>query len=311
MSTDHDDVGIGSFACVHGDVVAKPEEIPDFEALWQAASPGTDFAGMGCGTYRRMSGPVEAYVVDAVRATLQDADVAPRDVDHMVFATSDPTLALLPPDLAVRVLDEVGATGCVPHLLSLQRCCSSLTALRHGRLLFDDPDVTDVVLVGLDFTPDDRERVRSYALFGDAVSSCLLTRRGPGLVRLVASAVRVDPDGLRGRDTFVSRRKAIDEALSAVLRAGDRRLPDIAAVFTANLYRPLTSFNATVAGLRPDQMHFVDALAAYGHCGNADWMINLADHHARSGIRSGGTYVAQSLAQGFVACALLEGSRRP
>jgi 3-oxoacyl-[acyl-carrier-protein] synthase III len=306
--TGHDEVGIGWFACAFGDVECKPENIPDFDALWQTVSFGTDFAEMGCTTYRKMSGPVEEYVVDAVRRTLQDASVSAADIDDLVFATSDPTLALLPSDFAGRVLIALGLDDCVPHVLSFQRCCSSLTALRHGRQLFADPGVTHVLVVALDFVLHDRDRVRSYAMFGDAVVSCLLTRHDPGLLRLVSSAVHVDRDGLRGQDSFISRKNVADRTLSAVLRAGRRQSAQITKVFAANLHKPLTLFNATSVGLRPDTLHFADTLAAYGHCGNADWMINLADYHDRFGIRSGETYLAQSLAPGFYACGLLEGS---
>ena len=129
-------------------------------------------------------------------------------------------------------------------------------------------------------------------------------------MRLVSCAVKVDPDGLRGRDSFISRKNVADRTLAAVLRAGDRQLGQIAKVFAANLHKPLTLFNGTSVGLLPDTLHFVETLAAYGHCGNADWMINLIDYHERFGIRSGDTYLAQSLAPGFYACGLFEGSAR-
>ena len=304
----NEDIRIGSFACAFGDVECKPENIPDFEALWETVSFGTDFAEMGCTTYRKMSGPVQDYVVDAVRRSLQGAGATAADVDHLVFATSDPTLPLLPSEFAGQVLLALDMDNCVPHVVSFQRCCSSLTALRHAERLFADPDVTHVVVVALDFMPEDRDRVRSYAMFGDAVASCLLTRTGPSLVRLLSSAVKVDPEGLRGRDTFVSRQNVANRTLSAVLRAGGRRPGQLTKVFAANLHKPLTLFNATSVGLRPDTLHFADTLAAYGHCGNADWMINLVDYHERFGIRAGETYLAQSLAPGFYACGLFEGS---
>jgi 3-oxoacyl-[acyl-carrier-protein] synthase III len=307
MISDHKDIGIGSFACAFGDEECKPENIPDFDVLWETASFGTDFAEMGCTTYRKMSGPVEDYVVDAVRRTLRDAGASATDIDHLVFATSDPTLAMLPSDFAARMLLALGLDDCVPHVVSFQRCCSSLTALRHGQELFSDPEVTHVVVVAVDFMPHDRDRVRSYAIFGDAAVSCLLTRHHPGLVSLVSSAVKVDPDGLRGRDSFASRKNVADRTLAAVLRAGGRRQEQIAKVFAANLHKPLTLFNATSVGLRPETLHFADTLAAYGHCGNADWMINLVDYHERFGIRSGEAYLAQSLAPGFYACGLFEG----
>ena len=309
MTPDHDEVGIGAFASAFGDQECKPENIPDFDALWRAVSPpGADFATMGCTTYRRMSGPITEYVVDAVRRSLQSAGVSPADVDHIVFATSDPALGRLPAEFAIDVLGAVGLEDCVPHMLSFQRCCSSITALRHARQLFADPDVGNVVVVGLDFTPDDRERIRMYAVFGDAAVSCLLSRRDPGLVRLLSSAIYVDDEGLRGRDTFVSRQKVADRDLSAALTASGRRLDQITKVFPANLHQPLTLFNATAAGLRVDTLHYTETLAAYAHCGNCDWMINLSDYHEKSGIVPGRTYLAQSSANGFYACAVLEGS---
>jgi 3-oxoacyl-[acyl-carrier-protein] synthase III len=311
MTPDHDDVGIRSFACVLGDTECKPENIPDFGDLWEAAAPCTDFTDMGCATYRKMSGPVQTYVVDAVRRTLQQAGVAPEEIDHIVFATSDLTLSRLPDGFAIRVLEAAGLTGCVPHLLSFQRCCSSLTALQHGRQLFSDPDVSHVVVVALDFTPDDRDRVRPYAIFGDATASCLLTGREPGLVRLVSSAIGMDQDGLRGHDSFASRKKAADRALASVLRASGRQRAQITKVFPTNLHQPLVLFNATAMGIGPDKVHFTDTLRAYGHCGNCDWLINLADYHDRFGIRPGQIYLAQSLAQGFCGLGLLEGSPRP
>jgi 3-oxoacyl-[acyl-carrier-protein] synthase III len=306
-----EEVGIRSFACAFGDVEWKPESIPEFDALWQTVSFGTDYAAMGTATVRTMSAPVEDYVVDAVRRTLQGGGVSAPDIDHIVFATSDPTLALLPSDFAVRVLVALGMLECVPHMVSFQRCCTSLTALRFSHQLFSDPTVTQVVLVALDFTPQDRDRVQPYALFGDAAVSCLLTRSDPGLIRMVTSAVQVDPDGLQGRDSFVSRKKVADRTLSAVLDASGRQLHQIAKVFPANLYKPLALFTATSVGLRPEAVHFTDTLSAYGHCGNADWMINLVDYHDRFGIRAGETYLAQSLAPGFYGCAVLQGSPAP
>ena len=310
MNSDHKVIGIGSFASVFGDVVCKPENIPDFETLWETVSFGTDFAEMGCTTYRKMSGPALDYVVEAVRRSLRDAGTTPADVGHLVFATSDPTLALLPSSFAGDVLLALGMDTCVPHLVSYQRCCSSLTALQHGERLFADPDVTHVVVVALDFVPEDRDRVRSYAMFGDAAVSCVLTRDDPGLLRLLSSAVKTDPAGLRGNDTFISRKNVADRTLSAVFRAGGHRPAELTKVFAANLHKPLTVFNATSVGLPPDKLHFAGTLAEYGHCGNADWMINLIDYHERSGVRAGEKYLAQSLAPGFYACGLLEGSAR-
>ncbi|WP_116210658.1 hypothetical protein [Streptomyces olivoreticuli] len=308
VSTDHSGIGIGSFACIWGEQQRTPYDIPDFERLWRERSSDADFSSMGCETFRTMTAPVEEYVIEAVRRTLADGSVSPEDVDHILFTTSDGRLASLGGDFTTRVLDALGLVDCVPMMLSFQQCCSSLTALRQGyELLLRDPDVRNVVLVSLDFTPDDSDRVRSFALFGDAVASCLIARGGQGLVRLLASAVRVDHEGLLGRESFVSRQKAAQSALAKVAADSGRRLADVTKVFPTNLYTPITLFNSTIAGLQRDRLHFARTLAAYGHCGNSDWMINLVDHHGDTGIRPGETHLAVSSAPGFFACGLLEG----
>ncbi|MGW7612389.1 hypothetical protein ACWGKW_35060 [Streptomyces sp. NPDC054766] len=308
MATEHEGVGIGSFACAFGDLERKPEDIADFEALWQAESPDTEFAAMGCGTFRTMSGPVDDYVLEAVRQTLRDGSVQPEDVDRIVFATSDVRLGALGPDFAVRVLDALGLVNCVPAVVSFQQCCSSLTALRQAWELFSDDEVNNVVLVSLDFVPEDSGRVRSFALFSDAVVSCLVSRGGAGLLKLASTAVGVDHAGLLGRDSFMSRQKVARDSLARVFQRADRRLEDVTKVFPTNLYAPVTLFNSAIAGLDRESLHFAGTLSAYGHCGNSDWMVNLADYHSRVGIRPGETYLAQSSAPGFFACGLLVGT---
>jgi 3-oxoacyl-[acyl-carrier-protein] synthase III len=306
MSVDREYVGIGSFACAFGDLEHGPEDIADFDGLWEAQSNGQGFAAMGSAAFRKMTAPVEQYVVDALRRTLQGAETAAADVDHLVFATSDARLASLPPDFAVRTLDALGLVNCVPHLLSYQQCCSSLTALRYSRQLLADPGVTDVLLVALDFTPEDRDRVTSFALFSDAAAGCLLSRRRPGPFRLMSSAVHADPEGLAGRDSFASRQKVAQTVLSDVFDAAGRRLDEVAKVFPANLFQPVTQFNAMAAGIRPDRLHFADTLSRFGHCGNCDWMINLIDYQGSNSLSPGELYLAQSSAPGFYAAALLE-----
>ncbi|MCK7624973.1 hypothetical protein MUU72_17980 [Streptomyces sp. RS10V-4] len=307
MTSAQDRVSIGSFACAFGDRERTPHDIPDFEALWRAESPDTDFGAMGCGTFRTMSGPVTAYATAALRQTLHVHAVPASAVDHVVFATSDAVLGALGRDAVVEILTAAGLTDSVPVLVSGRQCCSSLAALAHGWSLFADPETTNVVLVSLDFTPDDRARVRSFALFSDAVASCLISREHPGDVRLLASAAGTDPAGLAGEDSFASRQQVARAALTKVLRAGGRRLDEVAKVFPTNLYQPVTQFSAMAAGIDREKLHFTETLRAYGHCGNADWLINLADYRQRRGLRPGETYLAQSSAPGFSASALLAG----
>jgi 3-oxoacyl-[acyl-carrier-protein] synthase III len=302
-----DDVGIGSFVCSFGDLPGRAEDIPGFDAIWDSVSPNSDLPTMGCGSFTRMSGPVEAYVVDCVKRALADHATPAADVDHLVVATTDACLGLLGRDFTTTVLGSVGMVNCMPVVLSGQQCCGSVTALRYGWERFADPDVHNVVLVSLDFTPDDRDRIRSFALFGDAVTSCVLSRGAGNELRLLSAAINLDYSGLSGRDSFVSRQQVAQASFSAVLGDGGRSIGDIAKVFPTNLFKPLTVFGAAAVGVRQSALHFAETLSTYGHCGNCDWMINLADYRNTTGLRPGELYLAQASAPGFFACGLLEG----
>lgn len=191
-------------------------------------------------------------------------------------------------------------------MLSFQPCCSSLAALRHARDLLAEDGVRTVVLVSLHLTPDDADRVRSFALFSDAVASCPISR-DEGLVRLLSTAVGVDHAGVLGRDSFLSRRQVAQSSLAAALGARDLTPAEVTKVFPTN-HRPVALSNATIAGIGREQLHFTGALENYGHCGNSDWMIHLADHHDQVKIRPDEAYLALSSAPGFFACGLLAGA---
>lgn len=247
---------------------------------------------MGCRTFRTMSGPLEEYVAGCVRQSLGDRSVDPKDVGYLVLTTTDVALGSLPPDFARHVLDAAGLINCVPVVLSLQQCCSSVSALAYAWDRFRDPRVNHVVLASFEFTLVDTHRIRSFAFFGDAVTSCLLSRDpGPGL-RLVSSTVEVDYSGLTGDDSFASRQRVARAALAKVVRESGTPLEAVAKVFPTNLYQPLTVFNATVLGIDRSKLHFIDALANYAHCGNCDWMVNLVDYRDAAGARFGETYLS-------------------
>lgn len=309
-ATIHDSVRAGAFTAVFGDLECRAAEIPGFAGLWRAQEAGAEFATMGCDRFRKMTEPAQRYVVDCVTRVLGDGGVRADEVDWLVMATSDACLRHLGPDFTAGVLADAGLTGCVPVMLSFQQCCGSLAALRYAWELFADTGVRQVVLIALDFTPDDAARVRSFALFGDAVAGCLLSREsgreGKGTLRLLSSAVGVDPAGLAGRDSFASRQAVAQTTLAKVLRSSGESVDALERVFPANLYQPLTMFNAMAAGIKRSQLHFLEPMRRYAHCGNCDWIINLADYAEAEGLHADALYLAQSSAPGFSACGLLK-----
>lgn len=298
--------GIGSFSCVAGDVLDEPENIPGFAQRWREILPGTAFEKMGTGTFARLGRPVLDAVADCVGQVLAAAGIGSPEVDRLVLATSDACLARLGADFAAQLLHAAGLISCVPTLLSHRQCCSSIEALRYGWGLLDDPTIEHVVVVAFDFTPDDLDRVRTFAVFGDAAAGCLISRSvRPGSVELLGCATTADFSGMTGEDSFRSRQAAARSAVDRVLDGTGARLSDVAKVFAGNLYAPVATFNALAAGVSREQLCFLATMQRFGHCGNADWLINLADHATNTGLDAGTLYLAQSSAPGFFACALL------
>jgi hypothetical protein len=190
----------------------------------------------------------------------------------------------------------------------MQQRCSSLEALRYAWELFADDDVRNVALIGLDFTPEDSERVRTFAIFGDAVAGCLVSREpGDRSVELLSSALTADYSGIIGADSFASRQGAARSALDKAFGQAGEQLQKVTKVFGPNLYPAVMLFNSAAAGVPRAKLHAGEAMSSYGHCGNADWIINLIDYAASAGIASGELYLALSTAPGFFACGLLRG----
>jgi 3-oxoacyl-[acyl-carrier-protein] synthase III/GNAT superfamily N-acetyltransferase len=296
---------IDSFACVVGDVDGEAGSIAHFDELWSTAAPGTDFSAMGSSRYRKMSGPIEQYVIDCAQRTLIKHGTRPEAVDRVVFSMMDATLGLLGPNFVAEVLDSLGSVNCLPSVLSFQQCCSSISALTYCRQMLLDDDVENVLLIALDFRIEDSERVRSFALFGDAVTSCMVSRDQSRGMRLLSSCVGMDHDGMLGRDSFLSRQKVARETFAKALREAGVQADDVVRVFPTNLFVPLTQFNAAAAGIQKPKLHFDETLAEFGHCGNCDWLMNLDDYRRSIGMEAGEVFVALATAPGFFACAVL------
>jgi len=300
-----DCIRIGSFAFVPGDDDAEAGMIPGFDELWHTVGAGMAFDSMGFERFTKMSRPVEDYVVECVRATLRRSGVEASAVDHIVFSTGDCTFRHLRDDFVAYVLDALGAVNCVPLVLSYRQCCSSQAALAYGRQLFDDPAVQHVVVAAFDFNADDEDRVRPFAIFGDAAAACIIGRGAAAGLRLASAAAGVDHDGLMGRDTVASRQRVAARALHDVYRDGGIAAGEVTRVFPSNLFKPLAQFNAAAVGIDARRLHFDATRQRYGHCGNTDWMINLVDYEQTVGFNDGEAYLALASAPGFFACSLL------
>ena len=303
MTATNERVGLSAFACEFGDRERAAESIEGYKELCQANGIGLSLTAMGCKTFRQMTQPVESYVVKCIRTTIAASGVPADQVDHIIFSTMDKNLPYLDADFARNMLSETGLTNCIPVFLSMQQCVSSLGAVDHAQRLFADPDVKHVLLCAFDYVPDDQKRIQSFALFGDAVTSCMMRREG-GLT-LRSHAVGIDFAGLMGKDNFESRKHVVLTTMKRILEESDTKIEDVERCFSTNFFKPVAWFNASVAGIHRSKL-YLDTLPTRAHCGNCDWMINLVQFQNEAGMTLGKRYLVSSFAPGFFAGAILE-----
>lgn len=303
MTALNERVRLSAFACEFGDRERAAESIEGYQEICQQEGIGLSLAAMGCKTFWQMTGPIESYVVKSVNSTLASSGVPADQVDHIIFSTMDKSLRHLDPDFARTVLSETDLTNCVPAFLSMQQCVASLGAVDYARRLFADERVNYVLLVSFNFVPEEWKRIQSFALFGDAVTSCLMSRN-TGLT-VLSHAVGTDYAGLMGKDNFESRKQVVVTTMKRILDESGTKIEDVEKCFTTNLFRPVAWFNASVAGIHRTQL-YIDTLPTRAHCGNCDWMINLHQHQTDAGFPPGKRYLVQSFAPGFFSGAILE-----
>lgn len=164
----------------------------------------------------------------------------------------------------------------VDHIIDAKRLC-------------DDETVENVVLVAFDSVASDEDRVQPFALFGDAMAPCLIGRSGPGLT-LDGFRVGIDALGLRGSDSFESRKRIAGEAQGTALSRADTGTDHVLTCFSTNFYKPAALFTASLCGI-PEAKLAIPTLSRRTHCGNCDWLVDLAEHSQTRGFRAGVKYL--------------------
>ena len=304
MSISAEQFRVGSFACVFGNRERLPESIERFDEICSARGLSLSLAKMGCKTFWQMTEPVESYIYQCISDTLAISGLLAKDINRIVFTTMDKNVRYLDENFVCNILNHLGLVNSIPIFISMQQCASSLAALKYSCGLFVDENVEHVLMVAFDFVIDDRDRIQSYALFGDAVTSCVVTRDATKGLSVSACGVNLDFTGLLGKDDFGSRKSVAKNTLKTVFDKGNASIAEIEYCFSTNFYKPIATFNASVCGIHSSKL-FIETLSSRAHCGNCDWMMNLSYYEQHTGFELGKKYLVQSYAPGFFACSLL------
>lgn len=298
-------VSIGAFSCAFGSIERGFESIESLESVLEQHNIPLGLRAMGCSTFNQLGEPLEQLLADSMGKSLARARISAGEIDHIFFATSDGHLDRIDDDWAPAILSQLGMNQALPMLVSLQKCASSLAAVELARLRLEADGGGHAMVVAFDVIGDaESERIKPFALFGDGAASCIVSAAAPLEFALRACRTATDFDGLRGQDSFDSRRRAAQAACGGALSAAGIGPDEIAGCFSTNLFKPIALLNASLCGIGPTRL-LTPTASRRAHCGNADWMVNLAAHQSAGQVAPGAHYLAQAYAPGFSACAVV------
>ena len=281
---------------------------------------------------RRIAAPDETtatLAVEAARRALDDAGLAPADVDEIVVATDTPEVYI--PDTAAFVQHLLGArevpaydlagSGCAGFVQALDVARSRATA-GQGRVL-----VIGVELLTRIMDWSDRA---TAVLFGDAAGAAVVAAEGAGAPRaggaeilaavsgtdgsrwsiltLEAGGTRIpfhSPAGRRAHDSIVMNgrevfREAVtrmSEAARAVLARAGTTLDDVALVVPHQANLRIIQAVGQRLGVAAEKV-FVN-VQDYGNTGSASVPLALTQARAAGRIRPGDLVLLTSFGAGF------------
>lgn len=276
----------------------------------------------------------ERLAASAVQQVLADHDLAPADIDHLVFVTST---GLATPTIDARLLGRLGfrpgtlrtplfGLGCAGGALGLIHATELLRGRPRHKLL-----LVNVELCALTFQHDDRSKSNfvATALFGDGVTAALLVggahdgvmNEGYGGLEVCHAATHLWPDTLdvmgwnfvnHGMQVVFSARipelvrREMPGCLEAFLAAADvtQDAVDHWAVHPGGA-KVLAAYESAL-GLDAAQLaRSRRVLAEHGNCSAVTVMLVLEDLLRSGALRHGDRVLTTALGPGFSAGTLL------
>jgi 3-oxoacyl-[acyl-carrier-protein] synthase-3 len=246
-------------------------------------------AMFGWGSFRQSERDVFDLGIAAARRTLQQAELAPGDVDALFFCTTQfPGDAIEHIGFNVRLLGGLGLTNAFPIGLTLNNCAAFLSAIGMAVAMVGAGRCRNALLVTADKCLDENIRMTNFALLSDGAAACIVSGDGRPGYELVAQAFAPSEEPIennRGKDDPQLYQRVVQRIASQ----SPVPLSDVKKVLCSNIFKPVTQLKESKLGFQRRQL-FLDNVPRYGHCFSADTAINLVDCESQ-GILARGDHV--------------------
>lgn len=265
--------------------------------------------GLRC--YRTSSKSPSQLAAESVAQTLDDAGIAPKEIDAVVYTTcsfwSDPELpalgkgAQLSSEFSKKIIRDVvhrlGMSNAQSYGVFLAESGNFTSGIRVARNLLVAEGLRNVVYVNTDKLTDDESKVvpSEISMMSEAATSCLVSTEERGGFVLGKLAQRSNPL----MSTFASDAalKVLMEVAKGVkatcadVTGGDTR--EYRKLITNNYSRNTLMMLAHQAGCTERQL-YLDNLPRFAHAFACDNLINLKDFCAAEGVSRGDRFLLLS-----------------
>lgn len=300
-------------AYVTGDTREEVANIDDVAAKFAAIQLPFLPELLNCQYYFRHtggSGEIAAWVTQSIQKTLIESQIAPSDIQRVIFASAQLPAPLQNPCVLNNLLSRAKLNHATPMAVTLQECTSGLGAIHTAQALMRSLNEKHTIVVCIDVA-DDKARIQPFGVLSDAVSSCVLSHidnldeqtelHSPNVqspsFKLLSYANTIDSKGLASEDDFDSRKAAATQSFSNALNNADVTKDALKHICSTNFYQPLADFNAQALQLNK-QLLRINTAKSHGHCVCSDPLINLL--HSTETIQNDEIIMLQAYAPGFV-----------
>lgn len=202
------------------------------------------------------------------------------------------------------MLEDKGLYKPIPIGFSFQECLTLFTSLDIVSKEIASGELNNVLILVFDFPLD---RVKSFGLYSDAVSSSIMSGSHEGLT-LGTCQLRYNLAGSMGKQNNKERIMFAKSCLDKTLVQQGIKLTVVTKLFSTNFYHGLARFNQMMLGISTEKF-YIDSAKEVSHCGNSDSIVNLIHFFENGYIEKHDEkiYVLQVYANGYCGHVVLTG----
>jgi 3-oxoacyl-[acyl-carrier-protein] synthase III len=306
-------------------ITALAYEIGELHPIHVAARKPSDedaintLKAIGHETFSRATVHVADLAAASMRKTLQRGDIAPRDVDAVVFGSEslwDVSPAHQHDLFGFRndmyaAISSAGVLNAYAVGCNFTCCANSVNAISLAADMVRSGEYQNVLVVIADRHPEERSRIMlpAVAILGDGAASCLVTSRpAPGFaIEHIVKQANMQAWNLDVERDFAQFLVLMAQALK---KLGARMVERSGRSATAYQYLLTNNYSRSALRVFCHQLGYeqgsvyVKNIPRLGHAYACDLLMNLHDVDAQGSLQPGARLMA--LATGPVSCAMMD-----